>query len=89
MQQRKQNFWESKAKARRGTFAYSRPCSATRRATFRKEASSGPTRRALLRSLQELWIELGNKNKELLQSEQRVLKETQVLYTLHEQFMGV
>jgi hypothetical protein len=53
------------------------------------EASSGPTRRALLRSLQELWIELGNKNKELLQSEQQVLKETQVLYTLHEQFMGV
>jgi hypothetical protein len=38
--------------------------------------------------LQELWIELGNKNK-MLQSEQRVLKETQVLYTLHEQFMGV
>ena len=53
------------------------------------EASSGPTRRALLRSLQELWIELGNKNKELLQSEQQVLKETQVLYTLHELFMGV
>jgi hypothetical protein len=53
------------------------------------EASSGPTRRALLRSLQELWIELGNKNKELLQSEQQVLKETQVLYTLHEQFMGI
>jgi DNA-binding CsgD family transcriptional regulator len=53
------------------------------------EASSGPTRRALLRSLQELWIELGNKNKELLQSEQQVLKETQVLYTWHEQFMGV
>jgi len=53
------------------------------------EASSGPTRRALLRSLKELWIELGNKNKELLQSEQQVLKETQVLYTLHEQFMGV
>jgi hypothetical protein len=49
----------------------------------------GPTRRALLRSLQELWIELGNKNKELLQSEQQVLKETQVLYTLHEQFMGI
>ena len=53
------------------------------------EASSGPTRRALLRSLQELWIELGNKNKELLQSEQQVLKETQVLYTLYELFMGV
>jgi hypothetical protein len=53
------------------------------------EASRGPTRRALLRSLKELWIELGNKKKELLQSEQQVLKETQVLYTLHEQFMGV
>jgi hypothetical protein len=32
---------------------------------------------------------LNNKNKELLQSEQQVLKETQVLYTLHEQFMDV
>jgi DNA-binding CsgD family transcriptional regulator len=51
------------------------------------EASNELTRRALLASLQELWLELGNK--EVLLGEQQVLKETQVLCTLHEQFLGV
>jgi DNA-binding CsgD family transcriptional regulator len=52
-----------------------------------REASNELTRRALLASLQELWLELGNK--EVLLGEQQVLKETQVLYTVHEQFLGV
>jgi hypothetical protein len=51
------------------------------------EVSNELTRRALLASLQELWLELGNK--EVLLGEQQVLKETQVLCTLHEQFLGV
>ena len=46
------------------------------------EASKDPTRRALVGTLQKLWIELGNK--ERLLSEQHVLKEMEDLYALHE-----
>jgi hypothetical protein len=49
-------------------------------------ASKNPTRRALVGSLQKLWIELGNK--ERLLSEQQVLKETEDLYALHELFLA-
>ena len=42
------------------------------------EASKDPTRRALVGTLQKLWIELGNK--ERLLSEQHVLKEMEDLY---------
>jgi hypothetical protein len=41
------------------------------------EASKDPTRRALVETLQKLWIELGNK--ERLLSEQHVLKEMEDL----------
>ena len=50
------------------------------------EASKDPTRRALVGTLQKLWIELGNK--ERLLSEQHVLKEMEDLYALHEVFLG-
>ena len=46
------------------------------------DASKDPTRRALVGTLQKLWIELGNK--ERLLSEQHVLKEMEDLYALHE-----
>jgi hypothetical protein len=49
-------------------------------------ASKDPTRRALVGTLQKLWIELGNK--ERLLSEQHVLKEMEDLYTLHKVFLG-
>ena len=50
------------------------------------DASKDPTRRALVGTLQKLWIELGNK--ERLLSEQHVLKEMEDLYTLHKVFLG-
>jgi hypothetical protein len=50
------------------------------------DASKDPTRRALVGTLQKLWIELGNK--ERLLSEQHVLKEMEDLYALHEVFLG-
>jgi hypothetical protein len=50
------------------------------------EASKDPTRRALVGTLQKLWIELGNK--ERLLSEQHVLKEMEDLYALHGVFLG-
>jgi hypothetical protein len=50
------------------------------------EASKDPTRRALVETLQKLWIELGNK--ERLLSEQHVLKEMEDLYALHGVFLG-
>jgi hypothetical protein len=50
------------------------------------EASENPTRRALLATLQRLWIELGEK--ERLLSEQEVLKEMEDLHALHAQFLG-
>ena len=50
------------------------------------EASENPTRRALLATLQRLWIELGEK--ERLLSEQEVLKEMEDLHALHTQFLG-
>ena len=45
------------------------------------DASKDPTRRALVGTLQKLWIELGNK--ERLLSEQYVLKEMEDLRALH------
>ena len=50
------------------------------------EASEIPTRRAVLRALQKLWIELGEK--ERLLSEQEVLKEMEDLHALHVQVLG-
>src|ERR1700730_12176672 len=49
------------------------------------DASKDP-RRALVGTLQKLWIELGNK--ERLLSEQHVLKEMEDLYALHEVVLG-
>ena len=45
------------------------------------EACESPTRCAVLRALQKLWIELGER--ERLLSEQEVLKELKELQTLH------
>ena len=50
------------------------------------ETSENPTRRALLATLQRLWIELGEK--ERLLSEQEVLKEMEDLHALHVQVLG-
>src|SRR4029077_10865657 len=50
------------------------------------EASENPTRRAVLRALQKLWIVLGEK--ERLLSEQEVLKEMEDLHALHVQVLG-
>ena len=50
------------------------------------EACESPTRRAVLGTLQKLWIELGEK--ERLLSEQEVLKELKDLQTLHAQLLG-
>jgi hypothetical protein len=50
------------------------------------EACESPTRCAVLRALQTLWIELGEK--ERLLSEQEVLKEMEDLQTLHAQLLG-
>ena len=50
------------------------------------EACESPTRRAVLGTLQKLWIELGEK--ERLLSEQDVLKEMEDLQTLHAQLLG-
>jgi hypothetical protein len=50
------------------------------------EACESPTRCAVLRTLQKLWIELGEK--ERLLSEQEVLKELKELQTLHAQLLG-
>jgi hypothetical protein len=50
------------------------------------EACESPTRRAVLGTLQKLWIELGEK--ERLLSEQEVLKEMEDLQTLHAQLLG-
>jgi hypothetical protein len=50
------------------------------------EASEDATRRAVLATLQKLWIELGEK--ERLLSEQEVLKEMEDLQTLHAQLLG-
>ena len=50
------------------------------------EACESPTRCAVLRALQKLWIELGEK--ERLLSEQEVLKELKDLQTLHAQLLG-
>src|ERR1700724_2018132 len=50
------------------------------------ETSENPTRRAVLRALQKLWIELGEK--ERLLSEQEVLKEMADLHALHVQVLG-
>jgi hypothetical protein len=50
------------------------------------EACESPTRCAVLRALQKLWIELGEK--ERLLSEQEVLKEMEDLHALHVQFLG-
>ena len=50
------------------------------------EACESPTRCAVLRALQKLWIELGEK--ERLLSEQEVLKEMEDLQTLHAQLLG-
>jgi hypothetical protein len=50
------------------------------------ETSENPTRRAVLRALQKLWIELGEK--ERLLSEQEVRKEMADLHALHVQVLG-
>ena len=50
------------------------------------EACESPTRRAVLGTLQKLWIELGEK--EGLLSDQEVLKETEDLYAMHSDFLG-
>ena len=50
------------------------------------EACESPTRCAVLRALQKLWIELGEK--ERLLSEQEVLKEMEDLHALHVQVLG-
>jgi hypothetical protein len=50
------------------------------------EACESPTRRAVLGTLQKLWIELGEK--ERLLSEQEVLKEMEDLHALHAQLLG-
>jgi hypothetical protein len=50
------------------------------------EACESPTRCAVLRALQKLWIELGEK--ERLLSEHEVLKEMEDLQTLHVQVLG-
>jgi hypothetical protein len=50
------------------------------------EACESPTRRAVLGTLQKLWIELGEK--ERLLSEQEVLKEKEDLHALHVQLLG-
>jgi hypothetical protein len=50
------------------------------------EACESPTRRAVLGTLQKLWIEIGAK--ERLLSEQEVLKELKDLQTLHAQLLG-
>jgi hypothetical protein len=50
------------------------------------EASEDATRRAVLATLQKLWIELGEK--ERLLSEQEVLKEMEDLYAMHSDFLG-
>jgi hypothetical protein len=50
------------------------------------EACESPTRCAVLRALQKLWIELGEK--ERLLSEQEVLKEMEDLQALHAQLLG-
>ena len=49
------------------------------------EACESPTRCAVLRALQKLWIELGEK--ERLLSEQEVLKEMEDLHALHVQVL--
>ena len=49
-------------------------------------ACESPTRCTVLRALQKLWIELGEK--ERLLSEQEVLKEMEDLQTLHAQLLG-
>jgi hypothetical protein len=51
------------------------------------EACESPTRRAVLGTLQKLWIELGEK--ERLLSEQEVLKEMEDLQALHAQLLGI
>ena len=48
------------------------------------EASEIPTRRAVLRALQKLWIELGEKERLL----SAVLKEMEDLHALHVQVLG-
>jgi hypothetical protein len=50
------------------------------------ETSENPTRGAVLRALQKLWIVLGEK--ERLLSEQEVLKEMEDLHALHVQVLG-
>jgi hypothetical protein len=50
------------------------------------EACESPTRRAVLGTLQKLWIELGEK--ERLLSEQEALKEMEDLQALHAQLLG-
>ena len=50
------------------------------------EACESPTRCAVLRALQKLWIVLGEK--ERLLSEQEVLKEMEDLHALHVQVLG-
>jgi hypothetical protein len=50
------------------------------------EVCENPTRCAVLRALQKLWIELGEK--ERLLSEQEVLKEMEDLHALHAQLLG-
>jgi hypothetical protein len=50
------------------------------------EGSEDATRRAVLGTLQKLWIELGEK--ERLLSEQEVLKEMEDLHALHVQVLG-
>jgi hypothetical protein len=50
------------------------------------EVCENPTRCAVLRALQKLWIELGEK--ERLLSEQEVLKEMEDLHALHVQVLG-
>ena len=50
------------------------------------EGSEDATRRAVLGTLQKLWIELGEK--ERLLSKQEVLKEMEDLQTLHAQLLG-
>ena len=50
------------------------------------EACESPTRCVVLRVLQKLWIELGEK--EGLLSDQEVLKETGDLYAMHTEFLG-
>jgi hypothetical protein len=50
------------------------------------EACESPTRCAVLRAMQKLWIELDEKQR--LLSEQEVLKELKDLQTLHAQLLG-